>query len=65
MVTMKGAVLGFGWNDKHQLGVVDPSALSGDRVLTPTKVFAAVTNFKGVAILPNGKELQRPGVHQA
>jgi alpha-tubulin suppressor-like RCC1 family protein len=30
MVTMKGAVFGFGSNSRHQLGVVDPSALSSD-----------------------------------
>jgi hypothetical protein len=57
MVTMRGAVLGFGCNDVYQLGVVDPSAPSDDIVLTPTEVFNAVTNFKGAIRLPNGKEL--------
>jgi alpha-tubulin suppressor-like RCC1 family protein len=46
MVTMKGAVFGFGYNSNHQLGVVDPSALSGDTVSTPTEVFAAITKSK-------------------
>jgi alpha-tubulin suppressor-like RCC1 family protein len=49
MVTMKGAIFGFGSYHAHQLGVVDPSALSGDTVSTPTEVFATVTKFKGVA----------------
>jgi alpha-tubulin suppressor-like RCC1 family protein len=57
MVTMRGAVIGFGSNNDHQLGVGDPSTLSDDIVLTPTEVFAAVTNFKGVVRLPDGKEL--------
>ena len=64
MVTMKGVVFGFGWNDHHQLGEVDPSALLGDRVLTPTEMCAAITKFKGVATLHDGKELQQPGAHQ-
>jgi alpha-tubulin suppressor-like RCC1 family protein len=55
MVSMKGAVFGFGRNDHIQLGVVDPSALSGDMV-TLTEVFAAVTKFKGAARLPYGKK---------
>ena len=42
MVTMRGAVFGFGDNDNHQLGVVDPSALSGGIISTPTEVFAGV-----------------------
>jgi alpha-tubulin suppressor-like RCC1 family protein len=42
MVTMRGAIFGFGCNDYHQLGVVDPSALSGNIVSTPIEVFAAV-----------------------
>jgi alpha-tubulin suppressor-like RCC1 family protein len=42
MVTMRGAVFGFGYNDDCQLGVVDPSALSGDKVSLPTEVFAQV-----------------------
>ena len=46
MVTMEGAVFGFGHNNDHQLGVVDPSLLSGDTVLMPTEVFAEVTKFK-------------------
>jgi alpha-tubulin suppressor-like RCC1 family protein len=54
MVTMKGAVFGFGWNNDHQLGMVDPSGLSGDTVSTPTEVFAAVTKFKGAAKLLDG-----------
>ena len=54
MVTMRGAIFGFGLNDNHQLGVVDPSALSGDRVLSPTKVFVPVTKFKGAARLLDG-----------
>jgi alpha-tubulin suppressor-like RCC1 family protein len=49
MVTMRGDVFGFGWNNYHQLGVVDPSALLGDIVSTPTEVFSAVTKSKGVA----------------
>jgi alpha-tubulin suppressor-like RCC1 family protein len=57
MVMMKGAVLGFGHNDDHQLGVVDPSAQSNDIVSTPTEVFVGVTKFKGVVRLPDGKEL--------
>ena len=36
MVTMRGVVFGFGWNNNHELGVVDPSALSGNIVSTPT-----------------------------
>jgi alpha-tubulin suppressor-like RCC1 family protein len=51
MVTMRGAVFGFGCNNNHQLGV-DPSALS-----EPTEVFATITKFKRAARLPNGKEL--------
>jgi alpha-tubulin suppressor-like RCC1 family protein len=47
MVTMRGAVFGFGCNDHHQLGVVDPSALLDDTVSTPTKVFTGVTKSKG------------------
>jgi alpha-tubulin suppressor-like RCC1 family protein len=46
MVTTRGVIFGFGCNDHHQLGVVDPSALSGDIVSTPTKVFSTVTKFK-------------------
>ena len=42
MVTMRGAVFGFGDNNNHQLGVVDPSALSGGIISTPTEVFAGV-----------------------
>jgi hypothetical protein len=64
MVTMRGVVLGLGCNDDHQLGVVDPSALLGDTVSTPTKVFATVTKFKGAAGLPDGKELERPVAHE-
>jgi hypothetical protein len=60
MVTMRGAVFGFGSNNNHQLGVVDPSALLGDTILMPTEVFAAITKFKGAAKLPDGKELQQP-----
>jgi alpha-tubulin suppressor-like RCC1 family protein len=56
MVTMRGAVFGFGHNNRHQLGVVDPSALLGEIVLTPTEVFVAVTKSNGVARLPDGKE---------
>jgi hypothetical protein len=39
---MRGTVFEFGWNGDHQLGVVDPSALSGNIVSTPIEVFAAV-----------------------
>jgi hypothetical protein len=53
MVTMKGALFGFGCNDYYQLGFVDPSSLSGNLVLTPTKVFVAVTKSKGAAGLPD------------
>jgi hypothetical protein len=49
MVTMRGAIFGFGYNNKHQLGVVDPSAQSGDIVSMPTEVFATVTKLKGAA----------------
>jgi hypothetical protein len=42
MVTMRGAVFGFGWNHDHQLGVVDPSALTGDTVSMLTEVFVAI-----------------------
>jgi alpha-tubulin suppressor-like RCC1 family protein len=59
MVTMRGAVFEFGHYNDHQLGVVDPSALSGNTISMPTEVFAAVTKFNEVAKLPNGKELQR------
>ena len=58
MVIMKGAVFGFGHYDNHQLGVVVPSALSGDTISTPTKVFAAVVKFNKATKLPNGKEVQ-------
>jgi alpha-tubulin suppressor-like RCC1 family protein len=54
MVTMKGAVFGFGCNNNHQLGMVDPSALLGDIVSTPNEVFATVTKVKGAARLPDG-----------
>jgi alpha-tubulin suppressor-like RCC1 family protein len=64
MVTIRGAVFGFGSNVNHQLGVVDPSALLGDRVSTSTEVFFAITKFKGAARLVDGKELQQPGGHQ-
>jgi hypothetical protein len=64
MVTMKGAIFGFGCNDHYQLGVVDPSVLSEATISTPTEVFTAITKFKGTTRLPNGKELQRPGAHQ-
>jgi alpha-tubulin suppressor-like RCC1 family protein len=47
MVTMRGAVFGFGLNDHHQLGVVDPSAILDDTVSTPTEVFPGITKFKG------------------
>ena len=47
-------VFGFGRNNNHQLGVVDPSALLGDIVSTPNEVFAAITKFKGAVRLPNG-----------
>jgi hypothetical protein len=63
MVTLMGAVFGFGCNDLDQLGVVDPSALSGDTVSMPTEVFATVTKFKGATKLHDGKEQQRPGAH--
>jgi hypothetical protein len=49
MVMMRGDVFGFGRNNYHQLGVVDPSALLGNIVLTPTEVFSIVTKSKGVA----------------
>jgi alpha-tubulin suppressor-like RCC1 family protein len=65
MVTMEGAVFGFGRNNVHQLGMVDPSALSSDTVSMPTEVFAEVTKFKRDARLPDGKELQRPGIQQS
>jgi alpha-tubulin suppressor-like RCC1 family protein len=42
MVMMRGAILGFGYNDDHQLGVVDPSALSGGIISMPIEVFAGV-----------------------
>jgi hypothetical protein len=54
MVTMRGAIFGFGWNYNHQLGVVDPSALLGGTVSMPTKVFTAITKFKGAARLSDG-----------
>jgi hypothetical protein len=57
MVTMRGAEFGFGCNDGHELGVVDPSTLLGDTISTPTEVFAIVTKFKGTAKLPDDKEL--------
>ena len=47
IVTTKGALFGFGYNNNHQLGVVDPSALSGDTILIPTTVFAVITKSKG------------------
>jgi alpha-tubulin suppressor-like RCC1 family protein len=49
MVTTRGAMFGFGRNDTHQLGVVDPSAPSGDTVSMPTEVFTAVTKSEGAA----------------
>ena len=49
MVTMRGAVFGFGYNNEHQLGVVDPNAQSGDIVTMPTEVFATITKFNGAA----------------
>ena len=49
MVTMMGAIFGFGNYHAYQLGVVDPSALLGDIVSTPIEVFAIVTKFKGAA----------------
>lgn len=49
MVTTRGALFGFGRNEGHQLGVVDPSPFS-----TPSEVFAAVTRSKGAARLPDG-----------
>jgi hypothetical protein len=61
MVTMEGAVFGFGHNNEHQLGMVDPSALLGDTISMPTEMFAEVTKFKGIARIPYGKELQWPG----
>jgi hypothetical protein len=54
MVTMSGAVFGFRCNNKHQLGVVDPSALLDDIVSVPSEVFVAITKFKGAIKLPNG-----------
>jgi alpha-tubulin suppressor-like RCC1 family protein len=57
MVTMRGTVLGFGCNNIHQLGVVDPGVLSGHTVLMPTEVFVTITQFKEADRLPNGKEL--------
>jgi alpha-tubulin suppressor-like RCC1 family protein len=57
MVTMKGSVFGFG--RYHQLGVVDPIALSGwkhGKTVMPTEVFAGVIKSKGAARLPNSKE---------
>jgi hypothetical protein len=54
MVTTRGAVFGFGRNEGHQLGVVDPSPFSGDIVSTPSEVFVAVTRSKGAAGLPDG-----------
>jgi hypothetical protein len=59
MITMRGVVFGFGHNNDHQLGVVDPSALSGDTVSIPTEVFVAITKFKEAARLPDAKRLQR------
>jgi alpha-tubulin suppressor-like RCC1 family protein len=63
MVTMRGVVFGLGRNNNHQLGVVDPSALLGHSILTPIKVFPAVTKFREVAKLLDGKELQWLGAH--
>jgi hypothetical protein len=54
MVTMRGVVFGFGCNDDHQLGVVDPSALLDDTVSMPIEVFAAVTKLKGATRLLDG-----------
>jgi hypothetical protein len=51
IVTMRGDMFGFGFCNAHQLGVVDPSALSSEAniVLIPTKVFTAITKSKGSA----------------
>jgi alpha-tubulin suppressor-like RCC1 family protein len=54
MVTMRGAIFGFGCNNDHQLGVVDPSAQSGDIILTLTEMFTVVTKFNRAARLPHG-----------
>jgi hypothetical protein len=54
MVTMTGAVFGFGCNNDHQLGMVDPSALFGDIILTPTTVFSVVTKFNRALRLLDG-----------
>ena len=50
MVIMRGAIFGFGCNNDHQLGVVDPNALLGDITFMPTEVIAAVTKLKGTTI---------------
>jgi hypothetical protein len=54
MVTMRGAVFGFGCF--HQLDVVDPSALSGGKQ-GQTKWYG---NFFGEAILPNTVNVSKP-----
>jgi alpha-tubulin suppressor-like RCC1 family protein len=63
MVTMKGVVLGFGYNRNYQLGVVDPSDLSDETVSMPIEGFAKVTKFKGATRLLDVKEPQQPGTH--
>jgi alpha-tubulin suppressor-like RCC1 family protein len=63
MVKMRGAIFGFGCNNDHQLGVVDPSIIPCGIVSMPTKVFTAITQFKGAARLPDGKERQHLGAH--
>jgi hypothetical protein len=54
MVTVSGAIFGFGWNNDHQLGVMDPSTPLGDTISTPIEVFAIVNKFKRIARLPDG-----------
>ena len=46
MVTMRGAIFGFGWNYDHQLGVVDPNSLLGVTNSMPIEVFTAIMKFK-------------------
>ena len=55
-VTMEGAIFAFGSNNKHQLGVVDQSALLADFTSTPIEVFAAITESKRAAILHDSSD---------
>jgi hypothetical protein len=54
---MRGAIFGYGSNNKHQLGVVDQSALLDDFASTPIVVFAGVTKSKRAAKLHDGSDI--------